>query len=108
MSTGHVDAGEHNQMTPKKEYRSKARINIDILRVIKREGGKCGPTRILYGANLSHDRLIRYLTQLKELQLIAEVKENDKAFYVLTDKGKQFLNELSRIERFADAFGITF
>ncbi len=95
-------------MTPKKEYRSKARINIDILRVIKREGGRCGPTRILYGANLSHNRLVRYLNQLKELQLITEVNENDKTFYELTDRGKEFLNELSRIERFADAFGITF
>ncbi len=95
-------------MTPKKEYRSKARINIDILRVIKGEGGRCGPTRILYGANLSHNRLVRYLNQLKELQLITEVDENDKTFYELTDRGREFLNELSRIERFADAFGITF
>jgi predicted transcriptional regulator len=94
-------------MTPKKEYRSKARIKIDILKVIKRESGKCGPTRILYGANLSHDRLVRYLSHLKELQLIEEVRENEKTFYVLTDKGREFLNEFSRIERFAEAFGIT-
>jgi predicted transcriptional regulator len=94
-------------MTPKKEYRSKARIKIDILRVIKRERGRCGPTRILYGANLSHDRLMKYLNHLKELELIEEVKENDKTFYVLTDKGREFLNEFSRIERFAEAFGIT-
>lgn len=94
-------------MTSKKEYRSKTRIKIDILRVIRREGGKCGPTRILYGANLSHDRLVRYLNHLKELQLIEEMKENDKTFYTLTEKGREFLNELSRIERFAEAFGIT-
>jgi predicted transcriptional regulator len=94
-------------MTPKKEYRSKTRIKIDILRVIKKEGGKCGPTRILYGANLSHDRLVRYLNHLKELQLITEIKENDKTLYFLTDRGREFLNELSRIERFAEAFGIT-
>jgi predicted transcriptional regulator len=94
-------------MTSKKEYRSKTRIKIDILRVIKRERGKCGPTRILYGANLSHDRLVRYLNHLKELQLIEEMKENDKTFYTLTEKGREFLNELSRIERFAEAFGIT-
>jgi predicted transcriptional regulator len=94
-------------MTPKKEYRSKAGIKTDILRVIKRERGRCGPTRILYGANLSHDRLMKYLNHLKELELIEEVKENDKTFYVLTDKGREFLNEFSHIERFAEAFGIT-
>lgn len=94
-------------MTLKKAYRSKARIYIDILRIIKQESGKSGPTRILYGANLSHNRLTRYLTELMELGLITEIKDNDKTLYALTDKGKIFLSEFSRIERFAEAFGIT-
>lgn len=40
------------------------------------------------------------------MDLITETKENDKTFYILTDKGIDFLKEFGRIERFAEAFGI--
>ena len=93
-------------MTSEKAYRSKTRIYLDMLRAIRSEGGKSGPTKILYGANLSHDRLTRYLNQLIELGLVAESKKDDKTYYLLTDKGIDFLREFGRIERFAEAFGI--
>jgi len=93
-------------LTSTKAYRSKAHIYLDMLRTIRSEGGKSGPTKILYGANLSYDRLTKYLNQLIELGLITESKEEDKTYYLLTDKGIDFLREFSRIERFAEAFGI--
>jgi len=93
-------------MTSEKAYRSKTRIYLDMLRTIRSEGGKSGPTKILYGANLSHDRLKKYLDQLIKLGLITESKEEDKTHYLLTDRGVDFLREFGRIERFAEAFGI--
>lgn len=93
-------------MTSEKAYRSKTRIYLDMLRAIRSEGGKSGPTKILYGANLSHDRLTKYLDQLIKLGLIAESKEEEKTYYLITDKGVDFLREFGRIERFAEAFGI--
>jgi len=93
-------------MTSEKAYRSKTHIYLDMLRAIRSEGGKSGPTRILYGANLSHDRLTKYLNQLIELGLIMESKEEDKTYYLLTDKSIDFLREFGRIQRFAEAFGI--
>ena len=48
---------------------------VDILNTIKEDGGKTGITRILYGANLSHDRLVKYIEKLKEKNLIDIVKE---------------------------------
>jgi predicted transcriptional regulator len=93
-------------MTSKKEYRSKVHIYLDVLRTIRLEGGRSGPTKILYGANLSHDRLTKYLSQLIELGFVTESKEEDKTYYLLTDKGIDFLREFGKIERFAEAFGI--
>lgn len=90
-----------------KEYRSKARIYADILNSIMRHGGKSGPTKILYGANLSYDRLMKHLNQLIELGLIVEEKENNETFYKLTDKGRNFVLEFVKVEKFAEAFGIT-
>lgn len=90
-----------------KKYRSKARIYVDILTSIMKHGGKSGPTRILYGANLSHDRLMKHLRQLIKLGLVKEEKEENSVIYKLTDKGRAFLIEFIKIEKFAEAFGIT-
>ncbi|MCK4668671.1 hypothetical protein KAT21_00935 [Candidatus Bathyarchaeota archaeon] len=90
-----------------KEYRSKARIYVDILTSIMKKGGKSRPTRILYGANLSHDRLMKHLGQLIELGLVKEERLEDVVIYKLTDKGRKFLMEFIKVEKFAEAFGIT-
>lgn len=90
-----------------KEYRSKARIYADILSSILKHGGRSGPTRILYGANLSYDRLMKHLNQLIELGLVQEEKEGNEVIFKLTDKGRVFVLEFIKVEKFAEAFGIT-
>jgi predicted transcriptional regulator len=86
------------------KYRSQLRIYVDIMRVIQREGNEAKPTRILYGANLSHDRLVKYLEELKALSVIQE-SGTDEKIYSLTQKGIEFLNNFRRVESFASAFG---
>ena len=90
-----------------KEYRSKTRIYADILNSILKRGGRSGPTRILYGANLSYDRLTKHLGQLKELGLVDEERLDGEIVYKLTDKGRAFVLEFIKVEKFAEAFGIT-
>ena len=53
--------------------RSKLQILVDILRLIQRKGGYAKPTHILYGANLSHVRLTKYLNWLLMKGFIEEV-----------------------------------
>jgi len=86
------------------KYRSQFRIYVDIMRVIQRENNQAKPTRILYGANLSHDRLVKYLDELKALEVIQESGTDDKV-YGLTQKGIEFLNNFRKVESFAAAFG---
>jgi len=86
------------------KYRSQLRIYVDIMRVIQRESNQAKPTRILYGANLSHDRLLKYLDELKALEVIQETGTDEKV-YGLTQKGIEFLNNFRRVESFAGAFG---
>jgi predicted transcriptional regulator len=90
-----------------KEYRSKARIYADIQGSLLKHGGKSGPTRILYGANLSYDRLMKHLNQLIELGLVQEEKEGNEVSFKLTDKGRTFILEFTKVEKFAEAFGIS-
>lgn len=94
-------------MSRKRAYRSKVRILADMMRAIQREGEDgAGPTKILYAANLSHDRLTQYIDELLEKELIHEVEAGDNRSYRLTDKGREFLIEYTKIERFSQAFGI--
>jgi len=90
-----------------KEYRSKTRIYADILNSILKQGGKSRPTKILYGANLSYDRLTKHLDQLVELGLVIEDKEDGESVFKLTNKGRDFVLEFVKVEKFAEAFGIT-
>ncbi len=95
-------------MSRKKSYRSKVRILADMMRAIQNGGDEgTGPTRILYSANLSHDRLTQYIEELLEKGLIRVVEQNGSSrAYVLTAKGMEFLREFTKIERFSQAFGI--
>jgi predicted transcriptional regulator len=68
-------------------YRSKLDIIADILLVVKR--GNAKKTQIMYGANLSYTVLTRYLTEVVKACLIRF--ESGKRCYVLTNKGKEFL-----------------
>ncbi len=88
------------------ERRSKMRIFLDMLDAISRRGGKAKPTHILYGANLSHDRLKIYLAFLLEKGFIDEVQEKGRTYYVITDKGKRFMAEFEKMEELSNAFGI--
>jgi predicted transcriptional regulator len=95
-------------MSRKRAYRSKMRILADMMRTIQTEGEEgAGPTKILYAANLSHDRLKQYIDELIEKELIREEGlDSNNRTYFLTEKGREFLREFVRIERFSEAFGI--
>lgn len=85
--------------------RSKIHILIDILRLIQRKG-KAKPTHILYGANLSHKRLKRYLELLKMNGFIEQTGDGGHTYYIITQKGYEFLNEFRKVEKMSEAFGI--
>ncbi len=95
-------------MSRKRAYRSKMRILVDMMRSIQGEGELgAGPTKVLYAANLSHDRLTQYLDELLEKELIIEAgSEGEGKIYHLSEKGREFLEEFVKIERFSEAFGI--
>ncbi len=94
-------------MGRKRTYRSKVRILADMMRAIQAEGEEgAGPTKILYAANLSHDRLTQYIDELLEKELVSELQDSDNRTYLLTEKGREFLKEYIKIERFSLAFGI--
>jgi len=88
------------------EKRDKIEIVFDILSAIDKKGGKIKPTHLLYKANLSHQRMKKYIAELLEKALIQEVAEGQNKFYILTEKGTQFVSEYQRIKQFTESFGL--
>jgi predicted transcriptional regulator len=81
-------------------YRGKLDIIADILHVVS---GNAKKTQIMYQANLSYRVLQRYLAEIAGASLIDY--ENEKQRYILTDKGREFLDayqEYSRINRYVE------
>lgn len=89
---------------PEKQ-RSVLRIQLDILNAVRDEGN-AKPTHILYKANLSHDRLVKYLDELTAKGLIQVQQEGENRFYRMTPKGISFLIEIRRAEAFILGFGL--
>ena len=86
--------------------RSKLQILIDILRLIQRKGGLAKSTHILYGANLSHVRLVKYLNWLLMQGMIESADYGGHTVYRITPKGYEFMKEFRKISEFSEAFGI--
>ncbi|MEM4302733.1 MAG: winged helix-turn-helix domain-containing protein [Candidatus Caldarchaeum sp.] len=87
-----------------KDYRSKARIYADILESIASQG-YARPTKIMTDANLSYDRLVKYLNILLEKGLVEKTGESE-TLYTITEKGLNYLSEFRRFESFAAIFGL--
>jgi predicted transcriptional regulator len=87
------------------KQRSVLRINLDILNAVKDEVD-AKPTHILYKANLSHERLVRYLDDLTAKGLIEVKQEGENRTYSITPKGIGFLIEMRKAESFVQGFGL--
>jgi len=87
------------------KQRSVLRIHLDILNAISEEGD-AKPTHVLYKANLSHDRLVKYLDELTTKGLIEVKQDGENRTYNLTPKGVSFLLEMRRAEAFVSGFGL--
>ena len=88
------------------QRRSKISILRDILRTINKKGGKARPTHILYGANLSHDRLKKHLGHLETEGFVSKVEEKGSTQYEITQKGLEFLSAYNKMNKFFNAFGV--
>ena len=88
--------------------RKRERLDVikDILKSI-RENRKIKPTRLLYSSNLSPQMFKEYVTELLEKQFIKlEEDPKGKKFFLLNQKGHEFLEQYRVIENFIENFGL--
>jgi predicted transcriptional regulator len=88
-------------------YRTSMQIVRDLLTVTE-ESGMSGinVTSLLTKANLSHSRLSKFVDNLTGAGLINKIEFDGKNTFVITSKGKQYLQSYERFQNLADSFGL--
>ena len=85
--------------------RSELQISTEILRIIFNNQEKARPTYIQFKANLSYKRLDSYLQDLIRRGLVDKKILDNKNYFVLTKKGREFLVGVKQVKEFTQSFG---
>lgn len=88
-------------------YRTSMQIVADLLSA----ADQCGQegikvTTLLTQANLSHSRLSKFIENLTGAGLINKIVYDGKNTYVITPKGKQYLESYKKFHDLAESFGL--
>ena len=63
-------------------------------------------TSLLSKANLSHSRLEKFVGNLTGAGLVNKIEYDGKNVFVITPKGRLFLEEYTKFHEFAGAYGL--
>jgi predicted transcriptional regulator len=82
-------------------------IVADLL-VVTEQSGQEGikTTSLLTKANLSHSRLSKFLENLTGAGLINKIEFDGKNTFVITSKGRQYLESYAKFSNIAESFGL--
>ena len=88
-------------------YRNSTQIMCDLL-VATKQCGQEGirTTTLLSKANLSHSRLEKFVSNLTGAGLVNKIEYDGKNTFVITEKGRLFLEEYIKFHEFAGAYGM--
>ena len=93
--------------TPEKNYRNSPQIVCDLLTVTDNSGQSgIAVTSLCQKGNLSHSRLQQFLARLTGSGLVNKIEYDGKNVFVITPKGKLFLEEYTKFQNFAGAYGL--
>ncbi|MGQ0794636.1 MAG: winged helix-turn-helix domain-containing protein [Nitrosopumilaceae archaeon] len=82
-------------------------IVSDLLTVTEQSGiNGINVTSLLTKANLSHSRLGKFLNNLTGAGLINRIEFDGKNVFVITSKGRQYLESYKNFQNLADTFGL--
>lgn len=82
-------------------------IVADLLTVTDQSGQEgIKTTSLLTKANLSHSRLSKFLENLTGAELINKIEYDGKHTFVITPKGRQYLESYKTFSDIAGSFGL--
>jgi predicted transcriptional regulator len=83
---------------PGKVYRrSRLELYLDVLRAVY--NGRRAPSRVVYAANLSYDRVMNCIDFLLTQGLVERIEGIKKKRYTVTENGKNVIKYFQEIEK---------
>ena len=88
-------------------YRTSMQIVADMLYATEQSGQEgIKTTSLLTKANLSHSRLEKFISNLTGAGLMNKIEYDGKNVFVITVKGKQYLESYKNFSDLAGSFGL--
>ena len=88
-------------------YRNSTQIMYTVLENVDYAGVEgLAVTQIIRKSNLSHSRLQKLIKNLTGSGLINRIEYDKKSIFVITEKGRLFLEEYKRFSDLAGSFGL--
>ena len=88
-------------------YRNSYQITEDILDSVSCSGAQgVSITPLIRKANLSHKRLVGFISKLTQSNLINKIESDGKITFVITEKGRVYLGEYKKFTSLAGTFGL--
>ena len=88
-------------------YRTSMQIVSDLLMATEMSGMQgIKTTHLLTKANLSHSRLSKFIENLTGAGLINKIEYDGKNTFVITQKGRQYLESYAKFSNLAGSFGL--
>jgi predicted transcriptional regulator len=88
-------------------YRTSMQIVADLLRTTEQSGQEgIKTTSLLTKANLSHSRLGKFIENLTGAGLINRIEFDGKNTFVITPKGRQYLESYKKFSEISESFGL--
>ena len=86
-------------------YRNSYQITEDILDNLTKTNGT-QVTTLVRQSNLSYSRLISVVSKLTQSGLINKVEVKGKNIFIITEKGRVYLQEYKKFSTIAESFGL--
>ena len=88
-------------------YRTSMQIVADMLYATEQSGQEgIKTTSLLTKANLSHSRLEKFISNLTGAGLMNKIEYDGKNVFLITVKGKQYLESYKKFSDLAGSFGL--
>ena len=88
-------------------YRNTIQIMSDVLENVDYAGSEgLQITNLIQKANISHSRLQKLIKNLSGSGLINKIEYDNKSTFIITEKGRLFLEEYKKFSGFAESFGL--
>ena len=88
-------------------YRTSMQIVADMLYATEQSGQEgIKTTSLLTKANLSHSRLEKFISNLTGAGLMNKIEYDGKNVFIITPKGKQYLESYKNFADLAGSFGL--